>query len=37
MSNCVSEVYFVELGIGTPPQKLNFHIDTLRELIWLPV
>jgi hypothetical protein len=37
MGNCFDEVYYVNLGLGTPPLFSNFQIDTFRDLIWFPL
>lgn len=37
MGNCQDQVYFVNLGLGTPPLFANFQIDTFRDLIWYPL
>ena len=37
MGNCQDEIYYVNLGLGTPPSFSNFQIDIQRDLIWFPL
>lgn len=37
MGDCRGKLYYVNLGIGTPPTYSNFLIDTLRDQMWLPI
>lgn len=34
MGNCLDYVYYINLGIGTPPVFSNFQIDTFHDQIW---
>ena len=37
MGNCQGLIYYLNVGIGTPPQYFNLQVDTSRGLIWLPL
>lgn len=37
MGNCQNEIYYLNLGLGTPPLFSNFLIDTFRDVIWFPL
>lgn len=37
MGNCQNEIYYLNLGLGTPPLFSNFQIDTFRDVIWFPL
>lgn len=36
LGNCNQNLlYSISLGIGTPPQKLNFQVDTGSNILWI--
>lgn len=37
IGNCQDEIYYVNLGLGTPPSFANFQIDIQRDVIWFPL
>lgn len=36
MGNCQSSIYYINIGMGTPPQFFNMQVDTSRGLVWVP-
>ena len=34
--NCYENLYYINIGIGTPPQTLGIHFDTGSDILWVP-
>lgn len=36
LGNCEQELYYITIGIGSPPQYFNFQFDTGSNVFWVP-